>query len=530
MSGSIQGHKPFSLFIQKPDVSRPQGAVSTAAQAPAPAARPQQGPGLFTDGFTPAPTRSPPRNPVLDPFSAPAFLQAPAQTVAAKTPLGVSAGMEASVTVTASGVSVKGSAEVEAELESEPLTVKVAAYTELERSQSTDGDMTTFSVEAEVGVKGEASVETSRVDATVNGAVGARGSYQVSVPTTAAAGITSPEQAAAQLSPFAPANLPVGTTVEMHGEAFMETGLSVTFKKIANAFDVTLEESVERAKGMSIAINKVDDKTVRVTIGPTEMVARTNGLSVGVGDVEVGLSTTGTVDQQTARQVDFDISTPAGQAAYDRFMTTGELPGDDSAKGTSNAATVQLVNGEVSTELTVGISLGENTPVSDAYTFTNYDDGRKEFTYSGQIGPVTLDIEGTVGDPSSQTYAATLSGVNLGSVDGLRQDFGTMTGFGETVTMTWTNAEAQQVQQIAQDWVAAHDPEHGIPPYKSSIHGPEQWALDIANAATPEEAISLLMSPTANGDVGTVANRVSYMTNYLRDVGGGPMPGTATAK
>ncbi|RKG92511.1 hypothetical protein [Corallococcus terminator] len=530
MSGLIQGHKPFSLFIQKPNVGRPQGTVSTAAPAPAPAAKPQQGPSLFADGFTPALARSPQRSPVLDPFSAPALPQAPSLPATAKTSLSVSAGMESSLTVTANGVSVKESAEVEAELKSKPFTVKVAAYSELERSQSTDGDMTTFSVEAEVGVKAEASVETSRVDATASGAVGARGSYQVSVPTTAAAGITSVEQAAVQLSPFAPENLPVGTTIEMHGEAFMETGLSVTFKKIASVLDVTVNESVERAKGMSIAINKVDDKTARVTIGPTEMMSRTNGLSLKVADVEVGLSTTGKVDQQTARQVDFDISTPAGQEAYDRFMATGELPGNDAAKGTSNAATVQVVSGEVSTELTVGISLGENTPVSDAYTYTTYDDGRKEFEYSGQIGPVTLDIAGTVGDPSTQTYAATLSGVNLGSVDGLRQSFGGMTGFGETVTMTWTNEEAQQVQQIARDWVAAHDPEHGIAPYNMRLLGPDQWAMDIANAATPEEAISLMMSPTANGDVGTVANRVGYMSSYLNDIGGGPMPGTVTAK
>ncbi|MCY1044663.1 hypothetical protein OV208_25320 [Corallococcus sp. bb12-1] len=524
MSGLIQGHKPFSLFIQKPNVSRPQGTVS--APAPAPAAKPQQGPSLFTDGFTPAPTRSSPqRNPMLDPFSAPAFLQAPSQPATAKNPLTVSVGTES--TVTANGVSVKDSAEVEAEFESEPFTVKVAAYSELERGQSTDGDMTTFSVEAEVGIKGEASVETSRVDATLTGAVGARGSYQVSLPTTAAAGITSAEQAAVQLSPFAPENLPVGTTIEMHGEAFMETGLSVTFKKIASVFDVTLNESVERAKGMSIAINKVDDETVRVTIGPTEMVARTNGLSIGVGDVEVGLSTTGRVDQQTARQVDFDISTPEGQAAYDRFMTTGELPGNDAAKGTSNAATVQVVSGEVSTELTVGISFGENTPVSDGYTYTNYDDGRKQFEYSGQIGPVTLDIAGTVGDPSTQTYAATLAGVDPGSVDGLRQVFPAMTGTGETVTMSWTNAEAQQVQQIARDWIAAY--QQGLPGFPAGDRAPD-WVLPMANAATPEEAISVLMSPTANYDATSVADRVSLLWTFLDRTTGGTVPGTVTAK
>ncbi|MBE4751746.1 hypothetical protein G4177_26600 [Corallococcus sp. ZKHCc1 1396] len=529
MSGSIQGHKPFSLFIQKPNAGRPQGTASAPAAAPAaPAPRPQ-GASLFSDGFTAATPRSAQRNPVLDPFSPPAFLQAPPAAPAPKGPPSVSVGGEASVTVTPDGVSVEGSAQVELERDVGAFSVKVGAYTEVESSQSTDGDMTTFSVEAEVSLKAEASVETPLLDATVTGAAGARGSYQVSLPTAAAAGITTPEQAAAQLSPFAPESLPVGTTIEMHGEAFMETGMSVTFKKIANAIDLSVEESVERAKGMSIAINKVDESTVRVTIGPTEAVSRTNGLGISVAGVEVSLSTTGSVDQQTARQVEFDISTPEGQAAYDRFMATGELPGNDAAKGTTNAATVRYVNGEVSTELTVGVSLGKNTPVSDAYTYTDYDDGRKEFTWSGQIGPVTLDIAGTVGDPSSQTYEATLSGVDPASVEGMRQNFAGMTGTGGSLTMAWTNAEAEQVQQIARDWVAAHDEVSGFPPYSLDKVAPE-WVVDIANAATPEEAISLLMSPTANYDTTTVANRVSYMTNFLRDVDGGPMPGTASAK
>ncbi|WP_415835395.1 hypothetical protein, partial [Corallococcus soli] len=76
MSGSIQGHKPFSLFIQKPNAGRPQGTASAPAAAPAaPAPRPQ-GASLFSDGFTAATPRSAQRNPVLDPFSPPAFLQA----------------------------------------------------------------------------------------------------------------------------------------------------------------------------------------------------------------------------------------------------------------------------------------------------------------------------------------------------------------------------------------------------------------------------------------------------------------------
>ncbi|RKH38432.1 hypothetical protein [Corallococcus sicarius] len=526
MSASILGPKPFNA-IQKPTVSRPQGPVCLPPPPPVAAAR-TQGAGFFSDGFTAA--RSAGRNPVLDPFSSPVFVQnnPPPPPAAPANPLSVSAGLEGALTVSPNGVSVEASGELEVELEGGPFSLTVGAYSEVEASQSTDGDMTTFSVEAEVSVKAEAGVETPLVSASVTGETGARGSYQVSLPREAAAGITTPEQAAALLSPFQPGNLPVGTTIEMHGETFMETGMSVTFQNIANAFDLTVSDSVERARGMSIAINKVDENTVRVTIGPTETVSRTGGLGIKAAGVEVSLSTTGTVDQQSARQVDFDISTPEGQAAYDRFLATGQLPGNDAANGTSNAATVDVISGQVTQELTVAVSFGESTPVTDDYTYTTYDDGRQLFEYSGRIGPVTLAIAGEVNDPSTHTYDATATGVEPNVLDGLRQVYPGMEGTGDSVTLSFTNAEGQRLMELAQQWV--QNPVEHVEGFPET---PPDWVLAVAGAATPEEAIALMMSPTANYDSTAVLYRMSELSLYINpgnDPQGPQLPGTATAQ
>ncbi|MBZ4418387.1 hypothetical protein [Myxococcus sp. RHSTA-1-4] len=535
MAGPIKSNQPFT-YIPKPasgtQASKPQAPAPAPAVLPKPAATGQGGTAsAFTDGFGGGTRTSSLRNPLFPQDNGAVFLQGGTPPPVTPTPeepddgpISLDAGVSGSVTVGPNGVSAQAGAELGVSVEGGPFSLTVGAYTEVGASRTTEGDMTTFNVEAEVGVKGEAGVEAGIVSGNVNGSAGVRASYEVTMPTSAAEGITSPEQAAQLLNPFEPENLPVGTTITLHGESFVQTGMSVTFQNIARVFDLSVSDSVERAQGMSIAVNKVDENTVRVTIGPTEMVSRTGSVGLAVGGVGVELASTGTVNQQTARQVDFDISTPEGRAAYDHFMATGELPGNDPANGTSNAATVQVISGEATQELTLGISFGESSLASDEYVFTTYDDGRQEFAYTGTLGPVTFQVSGDVNDPSTHTYQATLTDVNAGSVDGLSQLYPN-TGTGGTVTMSFTAEEAAQMQQLAKDWVQAH--EEGRPGYADP---PPEWVMNVANAESPEAAISWLMTPTMNNDSTTVVDRVNQLGIFQLNNGGGEMPGTVIAQ
>ncbi|WP_043321504.1 hypothetical protein [Corallococcus coralloides] len=434
-----------------------------------------------------------------------------------------------SVMLGPNGISGSASLEAGVKLETGIFSVKVAGYTELGASFSRDASMTTFSVEAEVGVKAELEADTPQVTVTGTAQAGVRGSYQVTLPTAAAAGITSPEQAAQQLNPSLPQNLPVGATVTLTGEAFVGTGMEVVFKNISGIFGAIGGMSTEKASGMSLAVTRLDDKTVRVTVGPTEAVSRTLEGKLGVFGIAFGATDTRRVEGQlSSRQVDFDISTPAGQAAYNRFIATGELPKNDPASGTSNAATVQIASDTLTREVTFGIDLGAAVIDSNVYVATTYDaGGPTEFQYTGTKGPVTFSVSGEwkdPEDPSTYTYAATLPALASGTANGLQDIYANTTGSGTTASVSFTYAEAQQVQQLAKDWLTAI--EQGRPGYAGNT--PESWVVDVANAATPEEAMALLLTPETNNVPDVVANRVASLSAFQLDNGGGQMPGSLT--
>ncbi|MFP2909237.1 hypothetical protein ACLESD_30190 [Pyxidicoccus sp. 3LFB2] len=495
---------------------------------------------LYTDSFTASTRAAPQRNPMVTPEggnlkgSTPAGQGATPPTVTFTSLLekpSVSTLGSASGSVMIGPGAISGTASLEGGVQLEMLgfTLSVAGFTEQSAGFAQTPGTTTFSVEAEVGVKTElgVSVDGKRVEASVTGSVegGVRGSYQVTLPTAAAAGITSPEQAAEQLNPFMPQNLPVGATVLLNGEAFTGTGVEVVVK-FEKVFGVLGGMSTEQANGMSLAVSKLDDKTVRVTLGPTEAVSRTLEAKLGIGGISFGATDTLRVDGQlTSRQVDFDISTPEGQAAYNRFLETGELPKNDPANGTSNAATVQVASETLAREVTFGINLGEAVLDSNEYVYTVYDDGQKELQYTGMKGPATVVITENPADPSSTTYDATLTWVTSGDAESMKQSFPGATGAGDTVTFSFTPADLKELQQIARSLVQAQaDMRPGF------TDAPPAWIQQMAAAATPEEAFMLLMTPTANNNSGDVMARVAELGKWQFELGTGSvvLPGELT--
>ncbi len=522
MSGTIGSFQQAWRALTKPT------GGTTGAPQQGPAGPPQQAGGtsstksLFTDSFTASPA-TPQRNPVIVPEpTTPTITSA---STGEKPSVSRTGKLSGSVMIGPGGISGEAKAEAGVKVEGGIFSLEVGGYAQVGSSFSRDTAMTTFSVEAEVGMKAEVGVDTPLVEASVNATGGVRGSYQVTLPTAAAEGITSPEMAAEQLNPSLPQNLPVGATVTLNGEAFSSTGMEVTFKKVAEMFDISAGMSVETANGMSISVTKLDDKTVRVTAGPTEAVSRTLEASIGLFGLTAGVSDSARVEGQLqTRQVDFDISTPQGQAAYNRFLATGELPKNDPANGTSNAASVQIVTGEMSREVQLGISLGNATLESDEYVFTQYDDGHETFQYTGQKGPVTVTIGGDPKDESTYTYQATLDQGAVGYQDGTRQSFPGATGTGDTVTFTFTPDEAAKLQQIAQQRVANYNAQ--VPGFKDA---PEQWVFDMAAAPTPEKGFFELMTPTANNDTGSVMERIGELSTWADPTTGSVvLPGQAT--
>jgi hypothetical protein len=500
----------------------------------APASAPQQGPAgppqgttggasspssFFTDSFSP--TRPAPRNPVLapDPVEPP---EIPNTSMGGKTTTSTTGSFKPSVMLGPGMVGGSVEADVGVKVEGGLFSIEVKGYTEVGASFSRNTAMTTFSVEAEVGMKGEVSLDAKYVSGGANAAGGVRGSYQVTLPTSAAANITTPEQAAEQLNPTKPQNLPVGATVTVDSAAFSEMGLK------GGLFGLELSLGVEHSDGTSLTVSKLDDKTLRVTVGDTQAVTRNTeaifgGLVGGGGTLTVG-------GQPSARQVDIDISKPEGMAAYQRFLDTGELPKNDPAMGVSNAATVQVANESHSLGLTLLIDFGSAEVDTSEYIATTYDaGGPTEFQYTGRKGEVTFSISGEwkdPEDPSTYTYSVVLPGMTDGDIGGMQQVYAGGTGTGNTVTVSFTREEALQLHQLVKDYTVAVA--NGTPGLMDPHYLPGSVWEAAANAATPEEAMGILMTPTAASDSTRVSYRLAELANFSRDHGSGQMPGSLT--
>ncbi len=154
-----------------------------------------------------------------------------------------------------------------------------------------------------------------------------------------------------------PLSMPPGSQLMMSAEVFGSSNLSASFGPLS------MSDEVRASAGYSFGVERLEGDRVRLTVGPTEALERTQGFGLGfeVGSVEVSaeLSRTTEVSNAALASVELDLSTPEGQAAYEQFLLTRNLPPD--GPGVSNRTTSQVlsVDQAAAAGLTVGpLSVG----------------------------------------------------------------------------------------------------------------------------------------------------------------------------
>ena len=322
-------------------------------------------------------------------------------------------------------------------------------------NQKTENGVTTFTVEADASVTVEGGVNTPKAGLTVAHTEGIRGEYSVAMPEAAAEGV-DPKT----VNPYDPSSMPTGTVITMNGEHYSSNEFEATFKNIAVA------TKIEEASGVSVAIEKTGENTLRVTAGPTEAIEAYNSVGVDFGIASASLGRTDNLDSATLKTAEFDLSTPEGQAAYNEFLTSGTLPSDNST-GISDVATIETI--DYSSESSLDVSLGpidlsfkgqKNTGNS---VVTTYPDGTKDVTvdldYSENV-PMQLtrryDAQGNeiiserrysyevkADENTAQLLNASLTGdVNQAESGPVKP--------GQTVTLTFTEAQMREYMEMTQ--------------------------------------------------------------------------------
>jgi hypothetical protein len=356
--------------------------------------------------------------------------------------------------------------------------------------RKTENGVTTFTVESEASVTVEGGVNTPQAGLTVAHSEGLRGSYSVAMPEAAAQGVNP-----GAVNPYDPSSMPTGTVITMSGEQFSSNEFEATFRNLAVA------TKVEEASGVSVAIEKTGENTVRVTAGPTQAVEAYNSVGVDFGIASAALGRTDNLDTATLKTAEFDLSTSEGQAAYNEFLTAGTLPSTNGT-GVSDVATVETI--DYSSESSLDVSLGpidlsfkgaKNTGNS---VVTTYPDGTKDVTvaldYSENV-PMQLtrryDAQGnellserrysyelTADENTAQLLNASLTGdVNQASSGPVEP--------GKTVTLTFTEAQMREYMQMTQRasdaGFGSNDLDALVKDYDGRfINSPEDFAVSLA--------------------------------------------------
>lgn len=246
---------------------------------------------------------------------------------------------------------------------------------------SKEDGVTTYTVSGEASVTLNGGVDAKGVSVSVAHANGIKASWAVALPDATAQGVNP-----ASVNPFDPTSMPVGSSVTMDGSSYTSTEFSATFRNLAVSTKVTNEA------GVSVAYEKVDANTVRVTAGPTEAIKNDSKIGFDFGVAKASVGRNDTLKEATLKTAEFDLSTTAGTEAYNHFLATGELPTTNGA-GIANVATVEKLT--LSSQRSIELGLGPlsyeatETPFVNNEVVTTLPDGTSTreltITSGGQV-------------------------------------------------------------------------------------------------------------------------------------------------
>lgn len=337
--------------------------------------------------------------------------------------------------------------------EDAPVQFKASQETAVTLGQVNKDGNTEFTVEVQFtnSLQAEGSSRTSRgtVEGEASVGAGTRARYKVVLP-----GENQNPEAAARVNPFDPTTIPVGATVTLDGQNFVNSELAGSFRHIG--FKTNLTE----AEGASYSVHRVDENSVQVTMGPNEAVEAFNGIGLRSEIATAMLGRQDNLGGSTVRTATFDLSNPDGQAAYSHFTATGEVAHE--TPGVSDVATIERVDYSSQTRLQLELGpLGADLAGAQntgAFVKTTYPDGSYAYVsnvqYSGNVPLKITQRFDAQGDEivSERRYEYTVKAdenneqlLNLAITGDYERAGSGPVESGKTVTLTFTEEQMQDL-------------------------------------------------------------------------------------
>lgn len=218
---------------------------------------------------------------------------------------------------------------------------------------------------------------------------GARLGYEA-VVTPQQGALLADGDTAGMPNPLDPLAMPAGTSILMRGQALSGSTFEANWKAL------TIGGTTTQLEGLGFGVTRGEGSMVEVYSGAVDTVENSAFFGIGrQGTLAVGLGTDFSMETRAMDVARIDLSTSEGQAAYQTFIATGQVPAW-TPPGVPQSGTTEIFSHEYArfAGLQVGsFSLGGASDSNGTITETTWQDGSVTFsdTYTSE-GGVTSEI------------------------------------------------------------------------------------------------------------------------------------------
>ena len=185
-------------------------------------------------------------------------------------------------------------------------------------------------------------------------------------------------------NPLDPMSMPIGTGTLIRGQTLTGSHFEANYK-LLHVNGTTTELS-----GQGFGVRRIDAHTFEIVAGDVETVENDMFAGLGYrGIAAIGLSSDRSLEQRSMSIARLDLRTEEGQAAYQAFMSGGQMPAW-SPPGVLQAGTTEVLNAEHTARFGVEVGgFGWGTEINSSelnVVQTRWADGSTENTSSYQVG------------------------------------------------------------------------------------------------------------------------------------------------
>lgn len=339
---------------------------------------------------------------------------------------------------------------------------------------------------------------------------GARLSYEAVVTPQQGTQLADGDLSAAP-NPLQPLAMEPGTSVLMRGQTLTGSTFEANWKAL------TIGGTTTQLEGLGFGVTRGEGSIVEVYSGPVETVENSAFFGLGrQGALAIGFGSDLSMETREMQIARIDLSTAEGQAAYQTFMSTGQVP-SWSPPGVQQSGRTEIFSHEYARFIGLqvgGLSIGGASDSNGTITETTWADGTVEYsnTYTS-AGGVTSEVsfnrnaDGTP-DYTDATWTVVRADLDpvLASYLQTSYDASRVNQFPDNpqhAQMTLTTADLMALRDTARAYVAEQQGQEKLDNLDSGVETPWWSAQEqsLAIAQTPEEVFAVLSNDFHGGAV-----------------------------